>query len=286
MRAASIAGLLAAGWAQAAQAEVLVRSNSPCVDAHQWSERLEALLQDYAGGAEIALQLSVVAEAERDRTRLSIIGVDASSSTLVDRRFDLEPGACPSALELGLTVVEAAIRGLPIEAWTKSAPPASVPPSPGPAPLRGRLSLGLGLGLVPIAGSVELGLQALYGEGPHALVLGLWASSAYSGSLGPGTPLAGLVLLEAGWQWEEGRFGVGASVRSGALWVAGLGYPENAQAVAFSLEGNIRLHYRIGSVRLGLSVSASPLDRQLSTRGGETRRLAPLRLGPFLSVEL
>lgn len=284
MRAASIAGLLAAGWAQAAQAEVRVRSNSPCVDAHQWSERLEALLQDYAGGAEIALELSVVAEAERDRTRLSIIGIDAASSTVLDRRFDLEPGACPSALELGLTVVEAAIRGLPVEAWTKSAPPAPIAASR--APLRGRLSVGLGLGLIPIAGSVELGLEALYGEGPHALALGLWASSAYSGSLGPGTPLAGLVLLEAGWQWEEERFGVGASVRSGALWVAGLGYPENAQAVAFTLEGNLRLHYRIGSLRVGLSVSASPLDRQLSTRAGETRRLAPLRLGPFFSVEL
>lgn len=284
-RAVPIASLLAAGWTQAAQAEVRVRSNSPCVDAHQWSERLEALLANYAGGAEVAIVLSVVAEAERERTHLEIIGRDAASSRLLERRFDVEPGACGSALELGLTIVEAAIRGLPVEAWTKSAPP---PPSPTEAPplLRGRLSAVLGVGLIPIAGSFELGLEALLGAGPHALVLGIWASSAYSGSLGEGTPLASLFLLEAGWQWEQQRFGVGASLRSGALWVAGLGYAQNAQAVAFSLEGNLRLHYRFGSVWVGLSASVSPLDRQLSTRAGEARRLAPLRLGPCVSVEL
>jgi hypothetical protein len=286
-RAVPIAGLLAAGWAQAALAEVRVRSNSPCVDAHLWSERLEALLGNYAGGAEIAIVLSVVAEAERERTHLEIVGRDAASTPLLDRRFDIEPGACSSALELGLTIVEAAIRGLPVEAWTKQAAPPPVAALPAaPAPLRGRISAALGVGLIPVAGSFELGLEALVGAGPHALVLGLWASSAYSGSLGAGTPLASLCLLEAGWQWEQERLGVGASLRPGALWVAGLGYAQGAQAVAFSLEGNLRLHYRFGSLLLGLSASVSPLDRQLSTRAGEARRVAPLRLGPFVAVEL
>ena len=266
-----------------AAAEVRVRSNSPCVPAQPFVEHLEGLLRDWAGGAQVNLQLLVVAEAEREHTRLVVTGRDLAGGVLLEREFELQTGACPSALALVETVVEGAIRELPIEAWTQTPPP---PPPAEPDPWRIRLKLEPNLGLFAASGNLGLGASLMYGSGNQALGVGLLASTGWSGSLGQGTPLVQLLLLEAAWAYDAPHFGLSAGLRSGLLWVTGVGYADNDRAVAFWWEAFAQIFYRFGPLGLGLGVAAAPLDHQLSTRAGELRRVSPIRLGPQLVFDL
>ncbi|MBK6688273.1 MAG: hypothetical protein IPG45_27605 [Deltaproteobacteria bacterium] len=276
--------LLGLWWPGAAVAEVRVRSNSPCVEAQPVVERLESLLRGWAGGAQVNLQLLVVAEAERERTRLLVSGRDSAGELLLEREFDLVPGACPSALALLETVVEGAIRDLPVEAWTQ---PAAAPlPPPSPDPWRLRLKFEPDLGLLATSAHVGLGASLMYGSGDQALGVGLLASTGWSGALGQGTPLMQRLLLEAAWAYDPANFGVSAGLRSGLLWVTGVGYGDNDQAVAFWWEAFAQIFYRFGPLGLGVGVALAPLDHQLSTRSGELRRVSPIRFGPHLVFDL
>lgn len=278
------AALLGLAIPAAAEAEVRVRSNSPCVQPQDFVARLEVLLRDWAGGAQVNLQLVVVAEAERERTRLWVTGRDPAGEVLLEREFELVPGACPSALALVETVVEGAIRELPIEAWTQAAPGPS--PSAPADPWRLRLKLQPDLGLLASSANLGLGASLMYGSGAQALGVGLLASTGWSGALGQGTPLVQLLLLEAAWAYDPPHFGLSAGLRSGLLWVAGVGYAENERAIAFWWEAFAQIFYRFGPLGLGVGVAVAPLDHQLSTRAGELRRVSPIRLGPQLVFDL
>lgn len=266
--------------ARVTAAEVRVRSNSPCVPAQPFVEHLQHLLRDWAGGAQVNLQLLVVAEAERERTRLFVTGRDSAGEVLLERTFELPPGACPSALALVETVVEGAIRDLPIEAWTQA-----LPPPAEPDPWRIRVRFEPDLGLFAASGNLGLGASLMYGTGSQALGVGLLASTGWSGSLGQGTPLVQLLLLEAAWAYDPRPWGLTLGLRSGVLWVAGVGYADDEQAVAFWWEAFAQLLYHFGPVGLGFGVAAAPLDHQLSTQAKELRRVSPVRFGPHVVFE-
>lgn len=268
--------------ARAAAGEVRVRSNSPCVPAQAFVEHLEGLLRDWAGGAQVNLHLLVVAEAERERTRLVVTGRDSTGEVLLERAFELPPGACPSAMALVETVVEGAIRELPIEAWTHAPPP---PPPEEPEAWRIRLRFEPDLGLFAASGNLGLGASLMYGSGSQALGVGLLASTGWSGALGQGTPMVQLLLLEAAWAYDPRPWNLTLGLRSGVLWVAGVGYADDEQAVAFWWEAFAQLLYHFGPVGLGMGVAGAPLDHQVSTRAGELRRVSPLRFGPVFVFE-
>lgn len=291
MRVRGLAVLIAVaafGLGAPAFAEVRVTSDSPCVDPATFVARLEALLQNYAGGAQVDLQLALEARAERERTVLTVLGTDLSGERILDRRFELEVGSCPSALALVETVVEASIRELPLEAWTRPAPPAPPPPV---APLAveapvddrwgWRIVAGPSVGVLDLSGGLELGVSLRYG-GQHGLAVGARGVFSMYGRLGPGRPLTQLGLLEGAWSMETDGLATAAGLRSGLLIATGVGYAEDDVAVAFWWEAFGRITFTFGALALGPELVVGPQQHLLSTRAGLTTRVSPLRLGLVL----
>jgi hypothetical protein len=97
---------------------------------------------------------------------------------------------------------------------------------------------------------------------------------------------ATLLGLSLGWRWSGPRFFAGLEVRSGALWLAGIGYPVDQSEWLVWLEAAPSAGVNLGGGWLiGAEVAVAPL-RYTGRVALERRDVSFLRFGVWVQVPL
>src|SRR5262249_40947132 len=155
---------------------------------------------------------------------------------------------------------------------------APVAPPPSDSNIQVGLRAGVHAELLPFGANVDLALLVGGARwGSHRFAMGAMGRMSYPSELGSGRVLAVLAAAGLSWKWMPDRLGVGLEVRSGPLWLSGVGFPQNKAEWLPWVELAPSVSYVLGGVTLGLEVAATPLVYTASVPP-LTRTHAPLRV--------
>ena len=113
------------------------------------------------------------------------------------------------------------------------------------------------------------------------------ARIGYPHQLEEGRYLETFALLGLGWRispWERLRLRI--LVRTGGLYLSGIGYDRNYEKWLPWVDAQISLAWQLGPTNLGFECGASPLQYTVSATDDEKRALPWLSIGVFFGIPI
>jgi hypothetical protein len=269
---------------------VYLESRTGCLAEQGIDQRLGAVLERHGAADHLSLTVADAPAASGVLVTLRAIW-NPSGEVVLERRFDLLPGDCPSVGDLVVLVLEQFLDRFPLEERIEAARP-EPPPAPPPAlvtishdvaALAGSAMLSLDSRWPTPGADLELGAAFDVGSSRHRLVASAAVRVGLPHALGGGHYIESLGLLGVGWRYAAPDWMLRLELRSGGLLVAGFGYRDNYHRWLLWLEAQACMLWEWNGVMLGPLVAISPLWHDVEATG-EVRSLPWLRVGLVLGL--
>jgi len=265
---------------------VFLESRTGCLDGQGIEERLGAVLARHGAAGHLSVTVADAPAVSGILVTLRAVW-SPTGEVVIERRFDLLQGDCPSGVDLVEVVLERFLDEFPLEQKIEAARPPPPPEPPPPetitvtrdvAALAGSAMLSLDSRWPAPSADLEMGAALDVGSSSHRLVGSAAIRVGLPHALGGGRYIECLGLLGVGWRWAARGWMLRLEVRSGGLLVAGFDYRDNYRRWLLWLEGQACILWEWKGILLGPLVAVSPLWHEVEATG-ERRGLPWLRVG-------
>lgn len=256
-----------------------VVGSGDCVDRAEVTRAINAVFTRL-GVRHPALRITVTATAAPESTSASLTVVRDGKIGLA-RQYSFVPADCDSVAPLLAVTVQRFLTAFP--AW---AGPSRVVKIDRPMRAQWQLVTAANVEGFLRGASGELETSLDFGTGAHRFgISALWRAAT---PLALGSNRFYYMTGTAGVLWRyHGSWHPRAELRVGRTRVRGLGFVQNTSTWLPALEAAFAVERKIGPVRVGLQLSASPLLQRAITIDRRFRRRIPwIRLGAVLVVPL
>jgi hypothetical protein len=278
--------------------EVFVEQQSDCMRSSDIRRVLYSVLAPRAESRYMAVTVVVAPAVGGYVATLRVVTRD-TGEILLERRLSLSADDCRDAHLVLKVMLEQFLTSFPIEEWRdrlKKEPEGQrvreveiqkVLVEKETSTLHWLLLVGLDSRWPTPSGSIELTGGLDVGSSRHGFIGNAVVREGYPRPLEGGRYLDTTAMLGLGWRFSpKPSLMMRTEVRTGALLVNGVGYPQNHHRWMLWLEIQLSLVWRLGSFLIGPEVAASPLTHSVSTTSNVSEDLPWIRVGLVFGGDL
>jgi len=285
-----------------------IENQTACLDNGGLQSRLGQILEEY-GAAENAI-VSVTANPgdlgttvnPRDLgttvnrgdigTIATLRVVTITGEVVMERRFDIVPESCPSAIELIAAVLQSFLREFPREKWQEEPLP-KVPPEVREIVIENDVTQYKASVFTAVdsrwpkpSASLDAGVLIDVGGRRHGLVSSAAIRLGMPHGLGAGHFIETFFLLGVGWRYQGENWLLNLALRVGPLMVSGIGFANNYRNWLFYAEAQGTWLFAWRGIHIGPELAVAPLINQVETTRRETTTLPWMRLGCVVVIPI